>query len=73
MTNRPTVEEIKAYRDLNECGLFEAKARLLKQWRLKRLQELSSQAAEDYSVEARCDALSKLIDFMIEVENDKQC
>jgi hypothetical protein len=65
MTNpKPTAEDVRAYRDLHECGLETAKAALLKEWRKKGLYLMRMRASELYTIEACRDVIVELLEFL---------
>lgn len=62
---KPTAAQIKAYRDENNCGMVEAKARLMKEWRKEVLTVLLVQCEL-----AQHHVLRDLVEFLLITENE---
>lgn len=70
MIPKPTAAEIKNYRGGRQCGMFEARRVLFKEWREKELYRIRMQAGELYTVEACQTVIVQLLDFLTELEKD---
>lgn len=63
---KPTAEDVRAFRDRHECGLNEAKKELEALWRRDCLYDIRMQAGALYTVEACRDVIVELIDLLRE-------
>lgn len=63
---KPTAAQIKAYRDEHGCGITEARAALMKQWRKEVLTVLRVQCEIGFTHQA----LTDLIEYLLVVEGE---
>lgn len=63
---RPTVEDIHQYREVNGCGLIEARSKLSARWRKGSLRELRERIGEANTVEACREVVADLIAVLLE-------
>lgn len=63
---KPTAEDIRRYREENECGMQEAKTALTNEHVREELGRLRSRAGELYTVEACSSVLADLLDLMLD-------
>lgn len=61
---KPTGAQIKAYRDKHGCGMLDAKAALMKEWRKEVLTVLAVQC----SIGAHDIAVAGLIEYLLALE-----
>lgn len=69
MRTKPTAADVRAYRDHHECGLSEAKAALLCDWRRDTLQGLRVRGYSVSTVEQCRDLIVDLLDLLAESES----
>ena len=61
---KPTAADIKAYREKEQCGLFEAKRDLMSKWRRGNLEALWDRADASYAVDRQ--VIIDLIELLLE-------
>lgn len=64
--HKPSADAVRAYRDEHECGIHEAKAAVMKEWRKRELEQIRLRAGELYTVEACGDVIRDLIELLQE-------
>lgn len=67
---RPDAADVRAYRDKHGCGVVEARAALLREWRRAKITELWKGIMGANSLEALRDRTAEVLEFMLQVDED---
>jgi len=69
LPGKPTAEDIQQYRNIHECGVFEARDALNQTWCRECLRQIRANAGELYTIEQCKDVIINLVDLLIKLEH----